>query len=429
MKSISVEHIFKKYRYGALGSGSFRKDMQSWWAKFRNQEDPNSLVDEEHVLRSELASGEGDKFWALNDVSFELDQGDILGIVGRNGAGKSTLLKILSRVTAPTSGTVRMKGRAVSLLEVGTGFHPELTGRENVYLSGMIQGMPRKEITKRLDEIVEFAEVEKFIDTPVKRYSSGMYVRLGFAVAAHLQAEILILDEVLAVGDTKFQRKCQKKMIDVGGEGRTILYVSHNLNSVLSLCNKAIHLKKGNLIGSGTASSIVNDYLKSFSDSNYGFQLQNADNTFIITRIRILDEKGIPSHIFSLYADIQVEVSYEALKNMGKLTFSIGISGTGGAIGMASMLYDNKKSNIQIGKGKVVCRFKKLPLMPGQNYALYMNVRAPDNETSVIPTTDIASFEIAGNLKSIGYSGVLAAQTGKVSGPVILTYDWHHLKE
>jgi lipopolysaccharide transport system ATP-binding protein len=209
---------------------------------------PNPLL---KIGQEDKSSLDGETLWALRDVSFQVEQGEVLGIIGRNGAGKSTLLKILSRVTAPTSGRVKVKGRIASLLEVGTGFHPELTGRENVYLNGAILGMTREEVTRKFDEIVDFAEVEKFIDTPVKRYSSGMYVRLAFAVAAHLDPEILLVDEVLAVGDAEFQKKCLGKMGDVAKEGRTVLFVSHNMAAVQRLCTKTAWVNRGNLVDSG----------------------------------------------------------------------------------------------------------------------------------------------------------------------------------
>ena len=202
-----------------------------------------------------------EEFWALKDVNFEIKRGEVVGIIGRNGAGKSTLLKILSRITEPSEGRVEIKGRVASLLEVGTGFHPELTGRENIYLNGAILGMTRAEIRRKFDEIVAFAEIEKFLDTPVKRYSSGMYVRLAFAVAAHLEPEILIIDEVLAVGDIEFQKKCLGKMQDVAGEGRTVLFVSHNLGAVRQLCERAIFLLAGSVVAEGEVNSVVERYI------------------------------------------------------------------------------------------------------------------------------------------------------------------------
>jgi len=237
---VSVEGVSKQYRYGVLNNKSLARDLRSWWAVRTGREDPNVKVGEESKV------GRRDRFWALKNVSFEVKQGERLAIMGINGAGKSTLLKIMSRVTAPTEGRIRIKGRVASLLEVGTGFHPELTGRENIYLNGAILGMKKAEITKKFDEIVEFSGLPEFIDTPVKRFSSGMFVRLAFAVAANLDSDILIADEVIAVGDAKFQAKCLNKMRDISEkEGRTVLFVSHNAQAVASLCNRGIILDHG----------------------------------------------------------------------------------------------------------------------------------------------------------------------------------------
>jgi len=247
---VSVEGISKEYRYGVINNQSLARDMQSWWAHVRGKEDPWTKIGEQSNF------GRRDRFWALRNVSFTVNAGERLAIMGRNGAGKSTLLKILSRVTAPTEGRVKIRGRVASLLEVGTGFHPELTGRENIYLNGTILGMKKPEISKKFDEIVAFSELDDFIDTPVKRFSSGMYVRLAFAVAANLDSEILIADEVLAVGDAKFQEKCLGKMHDVSEkQGRTVIFVSHNSDAVLNLCNRGIILDRG--IENYVASDIV----------------------------------------------------------------------------------------------------------------------------------------------------------------------------
>jgi len=254
---ISVENLSKSYRLGQIGTGTLTNDLKVWWAKKRGL--PNPLL---KIGQTDHGNRDGETLWALRDVSFTVQQGEVLGIIGRNGAGKSTLLKILSRVTAPTSGCVKVKGRIASLLEVGTGFHPELTGRENIYLNGAILGMSRQEITRKFDEIVAFAEVEKFIDTPVKRYSSGMYVRLAFAVAAHLESEILLVDEVLAVGDAEFQKKCLGKMGDVASqEGRTVLFVSHNMAAVQSLCEKSLLLEKGKFNALEETEKVIVRYL------------------------------------------------------------------------------------------------------------------------------------------------------------------------
>ncbi len=260
--AIRIEHVSKEYRLGAIGGGTLRGDLQSWWARARGREDPNSKIG------SDAGAHIGERFLALDDVSFEVKKGEALGIIGHNGAGKSTLLKLLSRVTAPTSGTISYNGRIASMLEVGTGFHPELTGRENVYMNGAILGMTKAEIDRKFDQIVSFAEMEKFIDTPVKRYSSGMYVKLAFAVAAHLDSEIMVMDEVLAVGDMKFQQKCLGKMGDAANsEGRTVLYVSHNMNTIRQLCTRCIVLDHGKLIFDGDVEQAIGVYEDVKSDN------------------------------------------------------------------------------------------------------------------------------------------------------------------
>ncbi len=254
--AIKIDHVYKEYRLGAIGGGTLRGDLQSWWARRQGKEDPNS------VIGSEKNAKIGDRFLALDDISLEVKKGEALGIIGHNGAGKSTLLKLLSRVTAPTKGTIAYNGRITSMLEVGTGFHPELTGRENVYMNGAILGMSKAEIDKKFDQIVEFSEVAKFIDTPVKRYSSGMYVKLAFSVAAHLDSEIMIMDEVLAVGDMAFQRKCLTKMKEAATkENKTVLYVSHNMSTIRSLCDRCIVMDHGRIIFNGDVEEAIALYL------------------------------------------------------------------------------------------------------------------------------------------------------------------------
>jgi len=273
---IKTENISKLYRLGEVGTGTISHDLNRWWAKMRGKEDPFSKVGESN---DRTKKGTSDYVWALRDISFDIKQGDAVGIIGRNGAGKSTLLKVLSRTTLPTEGNIKIKGRVASLLEVGTGFHPELTGRENIYLNGAILGMNKAEITRKFDEIVDFAGVERYVDTPVKRYSSGMYVRLAFGVAAHLESEILIVDEVLAVGDAEFQKKCLGKMKDVStGEGRTVLFVSHNMLSIAKLCSQSILLDKGKVDIIGNTDDVINRY-------NTRMDLFQIDDQF---------KKGIP---------------------------------------------------------------------------------------------------------------------------------------
>ena len=269
MLALKAENISKQYRLGQVGTGTLSHDLNRFWHKVRGKEDPYLKIGE---ANDRSTKGLSDYVWSLQDINFEIEQGDAVGIIGRNGAGKSTLLKLLSKVTKPTTGKIYTNGRIASLLEVGTGFHPEMTGRENVFLNGAILGMTRKEITRKFDEIVDFSGVERYIDTPVKRYSSGMYVRLAFAVAAHLESEILIVDEVLAVGDAEFQKKCLGKMGDVTkGEGRTVLFVSHNLAAVRRLCNKGILLKNGKIISTGMMDNVLNRYDLEFASAEKNF--------------------------------------------------------------------------------------------------------------------------------------------------------------
>ncbi len=314
---IEAKNISKLYKLGVVSTGTLSHDLNRWWHKARGKEDPYTLVAESNNRESK---GESDYVWSLRDISFDIKAGEIVGIIGKNGAGKSTLLKILSRVTGPTSGSVKLRGRVASLLEVGTGFHPELTGRENLYLNGTILGMTKKEIDRKFDEIVAFSGVERYIDTPVKRYSSGMYVRLAFAVAAHLDPEILIVDEVLAVGDAEFQKKCLGKMKQVSeGEGRTVLFVSHNMSAVKTLCTSAILLQNGRLINQSDNHSIVAQYLASASNASsaVSFEENNAPGTNLakLLSVKIFNEQGHPEieqgDGFSIEAEVLVHTQMQ----------------------------------------------------------------------------------------------------------------------
>jgi lipopolysaccharide transport system ATP-binding protein len=288
--AIKVENLSKIYRLGEIGTGTITQDIDRWFkTKVMGKEDPFLKIGESN---DRAKKGNGDIVYSLQDINFEINQGDAVGIVGRNGAGKSTLLKILSRVTTPTTGKINIKGRVASLLEVGTGFHPELTGRENIYLNGAILGMRKREIDRKIDEIIDFSGVERYIDTPVKRYSSGMYVRLAFAVAAHLESEILIVDEVLAVGDAEFQKKCLGKMGEVSnGEGRTVLFVSHNMAAVQSLCNNGIVIENGRVICHGDVLESINKYINFGKDGT--FQLSKELKKIGIKNIYLINEYGI----------------------------------------------------------------------------------------------------------------------------------------
>ena len=306
--AIKVEQLSKMYRLGVINNGTLFQDIQTWIALKRGKEDPNSRIGENKY------AGDKDHFWALKDVNFEIKQGDRVGIIGRNGAGKSTLLKVLSRITAPTEGSVKIKGKVSSLLEVGTGFHGELTGRENIYLNGAILGMKKREIDKKMDEIIAFSEIEHHIDTPVKRYSSGMYVRLAFAVAAHLDSDILIADEVLAVGDASFQKKAIGKMSDLStGQGRTVLFVSHNMGAVKNLCNRGCILKAGCIDFLGSISEAIIHYQKSNNSKiSYQWSRNDIQNAIGNENIRILrfSVRAVGDEPISISSEIEFELLF-----------------------------------------------------------------------------------------------------------------------
>lgn len=324
---IQAENVSKLYHLGVIGSGTLTQDLGRWWALLRGRPDPTLRVDQER--RASLGSPEDnskiDYIWALRDISFEVRQGEVLGVIGRNGAGKSTLLKILSRVTAPTTGECRVKGRIASLLEVGTGFHPELTGRENIFLNGTILGMTKAEIQRKFDEIVSFSEVETYIDTPVKRYSSGMYVRLAFAVAAHLEPEILIIDEVLAVGDAAFQKKCLGKVGDITGKGRTVLFVSHNMSAVSNICERCLVLDEGRISYSGPAKDAIEHYIDTSPQDTVAenpgvYDLTKRNNPYgngliMIRKLRLLNTKGVHQDTFSMGETMRLVVEVEGLSS------------------------------------------------------------------------------------------------------------------
>lgn len=307
---LKAENVSKQYRLGQVGTGTLSHDLNRFWHKIRGKEDPYLKIGE---ANDRTQKGDSEYVWALQNINFEINQGDAVGIIGRNGAGKSTLLKLLSRVTKPTTGSIKYKGRIASLLEVGTGFHPEMTGRENIFLNGAILGMTRKEIARKFDEIVDFSGVERYIDTPVKRYSSGMYVRLAFAVAAHLDSEILIVDEVLAVGDADFQKKCLGKMGDVSkGEGRTVLFVSHNMTSIKELCNKGILMKNGTLVYNGGINESIIEYQKDSATQNAYVHQGSIDTAYGNDSIRLLEfsAKPIAGELLDIESGVKVKLRF-----------------------------------------------------------------------------------------------------------------------
>ncbi|MDO3643050.1 ABC transporter ATP-binding protein [Mucilaginibacter sp. L3T2-6] len=307
-KVIRAENLSKAYQLGEIGTGTLSRDLERFWAKLRGKEDPFLKIGE---TNDRSVKGTSDVVWSLRDINFEIEQGDAVGIIGRNGAGKSTLLKILGRVTAPTAGSVKLKGRVASLLEVGTGFHPDLTGRENIYLNGAILGMRKAEIRRKFDEIVDFSGVERYVDTPVKRYSSGMYVRLAFAVAAHLESEIMIVDEVLAVGDAEFQKKCLGKMGDVSrGEGRTVLFVSHNMGAINNLCKRAIVLDKGSVYFEGHVNESIKAYFSTNAQENSGRYYNSNLITDGFSSIILKNNESEEANEFEISDDINISAKF-----------------------------------------------------------------------------------------------------------------------
>jgi len=368
---IAVEHLSKQYHLGVIGHRTLYRALQAWWARVRGREDPNLPLDGGRRKKLEQFADEEGIIHALQDISFEVRRGEVLGIIGKNGAGKSTLLKILSRVTAPTSGCVKIKGRVGSLLEVGTGFHPELTGRENIYMNGAILGMKKREIDRKLDEIIDFAGIEPFIDTPVKRYSSGMYVRLAFAVAAHLEPEILLVDEVLAVGDAEFQRKCIGKMGDVSKkEGRTVLFVSHNMAAVEKLCRRGFLLEKGRIAKSGEMGEVIDAYLQDGRDASLPLSERKerwGSQRIRVQKIELRNERGLVINQVKSgdLLDIYLYFENDTPGKIRKFTASILVK-THHDIPVFlqhNRLTANEFSDIP-ASGAFVCRIRKLPLPP-----------------------------------------------------------------
>ncbi len=336
---ISIENLSKAYHLGQIGTGTFTNDLRVWWARLRGR--PNPML---KIGQVDHGNRDGETIWALQDVSFTVEQGEVLGIIGKNGAGKSTLLKVLSRVTAPTAGKIKVKGRIASLLEVGTGFHPDLTGKENIYLNGAILGMTRDEVRRKFDEIISFAEVEQFIDTPVKRYSSGMYVRLAFAVAAHLDPEILVVDEVLAVGDVEFQKKCLGKMGEVAQGGRTVLFVSHNMSAINRLCPKCIWLDKGKLNKLGETSSVIASYLQKDITAEFG-QLnfpETSGKKAQLRQIRLLNAGQEVANKFSCDDPITIEMLLQVNQRVRGLYCWLDITLVDGTLVFMSDSFDSQ---------------------------------------------------------------------------------------
>ena len=394
--AIEFNNISKQYRLGVVSSGTIRADFQRWWTvNIRGKEDPFLKVGE---TNDRASKGSSEYVWALKDIDFKVEQGDVVGIIGKNGAGKSTLLKILSKVTGPTTGTIKAKGRMGSLLEVGTGFHPEMTGRENIYLNGAILGMNKQEIARKLDEIVDFSGCERYIDTPVKRYSSGMMVRLGFAVAAHLDPEILVVDEVLAVGDAEFQKKAIGKMQDVSrGEGRTVLFVSHNMASVRKLCHSGILLENGRVKESGLIGDVIDYYMS----SNIGKtevsvaerKDRNGSQDARITKISMFTN-GVERDSITMGRGAEFVLQVESDYEIPKAHVGISIWSQSEVIVIHSNTNFTLGHTIAIHKGinKYKCSFPSLPIQYGQ---YYLNVAIYDEQNAYIDQIERAySFSV-----------------------------------
>ncbi|NBX39487.1 MAG: ATP-binding cassette domain-containing protein [Flavobacteriia bacterium] len=408
MEVIKVEHLYKQYRLGQVNTGTLSHDLNRWWSKILGKEDPYQKITETNDRTSSQGS---DYVWALEDIHFNVQQGDVFGIIGRNGAGKSTLLKLLSKVTAPTKGSITLHGRVASLLEVGTGFHPELTGRENIFLNGAILGMTKAEIRAKFDEIVAFSGVEKYIDTPVKRYSSGMYVRLAFAVAAHLEPEILIIDEVLAVGDAEFQKKCLGKMKEVSGQGRTVIFVSHNMAAVKTLCTKGLVLNLGQVSFNGTASEAVDSYY-AMNASNLTSRIQSQNYESAI------GGEGVRLKLFSISPeqpfcadDIELNLEFYNRSGMDSIAVSFDILNQDELIlfGSGSTLHDNE------GIFKACCIIPKELLNNGM-YSVNLYVHTSSYQPLFNLIQELR-FEVMETERQYGY-------LGKINGAIRPKLTW-----
>lgn len=371
------------------------------------------------LLRSGLEGVQAKTIWALKDVSLDVPRGTALGIVGRNGAGKTTLLKVLSRITEPTRGVVEIRGRVGSLLEVGTGFHPELSGRENIYLNGAILGMRREEIRRKFDEIVAFADIAEFVDTPVKHYSSGMYMRLAFSVAAHLEPEVLLVDEVLAVGDAAFRKKCLGKMGDVAHSGRTVLFVSHSMSAVEELCGRAIWIEEGTVRAQGEPREVIDAYLASLAS---GEATLHVDAPIRVTRVALRNGAGEATNVFAPGDSLQIDVEFDAATRHECVYFRVIVTGHGAYLFGADMLLDGNLPAIE-GHGTISCRFPRLPLTTG-TYGVLVGILDRSGRYYLFKLQEVISFTVSGNLHEAGLTGELANTARPRLAPVVLEYEW-----
>jgi lipopolysaccharide transport system ATP-binding protein len=420
--AIKFENISKQYRLGEIGTGTLSHDLNRWWHKVRGKEDPYLKIGQESLRSTLNAQRSEDYIWALKDINLEVKQGEVLGIIGKNGAGKSTLLKILSKVTRPTTGIIKTKGRIASLLEVGTGFHPEMTGRENIYMNGSIMGMTKTEITRKFDEIVDFAGVERYIDTPVKRYSSGMTVRLGFAIAAHLEPEILVVDEVLAVGDAEFQNKAIGKMQDVSQkDGRTVLFVSHNMAAIQNLCTKALLLEFGKIVYPiGVVNNVIQYYLsqiKTVSLIKLGNRLdRNGRGNIKVDNFEITNINDDPINKIISGDSIKFKIYYSTINNSFQpknIRVAISMTRSDGffiSLFDTGLLGQNFK-DLEKTEGIFVCIINHCPFSEG---LYYLNIAVRQNDIIEDWIQEAYSFEVihgdffnTGKIVPHGNNGVL----------------------
>ncbi|MCB0429410.1 MAG: ABC transporter ATP-binding protein [Flavobacteriales bacterium] len=417
---IQAEDVSKLYRLGVVGANTMADDLNRLWARIRGKEDPILKVGE---VNARNEAGASNYVWALRNVNFELEQGEVMGVIGKNGAGKSTLLKILSQVTKPTTGRIGVKGRIASMLEVGTGFHPELTGRENVFLNGAILGMTKKEIRGKLDEIISFSGVERYIDTPAKRYSSGMKVRLGFAVAAHLEPEILIVDEVLAVGDVEFQRRCVEKMQEVARQGKTILFVSHNMASIKSLCTRCIHMENGMVKFDGDVEDAIDLYIKSNAEVFQNGQIPQGVGDINTgqaeyTSVKLLNEQREAIDDVYFFAPIRLELGIVVHETVESANLVVRIFNSS-KVPMSNSYLLMDRPPVHLEKGKHVVRVEiGNRFQPGSYYVSLAITSAAGKAIQVV--NDVLLF----NILQVSEAGGQDFKFGKSKGGILAETKW-----
>lgn len=412
---LKVEKLSKQYRLGTVGTGTISHDLNRFLARIRGKEDPYLKIGESNDRASK---GNSEYVWALKDVNFEVKRGEVLGIIGKNGAGKSTLLKILSKVTGPTTGSIKSKGRIASLLEVGTGFHPEMTGKENIFLNGAILGMTKKEIQSKLNEIVSFSGCERYIDTPVKRYSSGMKVRLAFAVAAHLEPDILVVDEVLAVGDAEFQKKAIGKMQDISGShGRTVLFVSHNMSAVESLCTKVISLHEGTIHKIGEPTAIISDYLQNNIATNSSLKFDSKESAIGNSSVRITyaaieNSNNATNNTFDVSSELKLKLKLYNLTSKERIYIGFDLLTTKGDVIFGS----GNKFNCSLQKSTEIACHLPANFLNDNQYQIFLYILT-DEMKELYTNKELLTFDVKDVKRDLGY-------LGKINGLIRPKLNW-----